>query len=99
NDVIPSREDGEGPPAKGPVLQASGGSLAPLGTTNLGLASLGTTNRTLPPFDPSRPAYINFTSGSTGAPKAIVGYEAPVVHFLRWQRETFGITAGDRVSF
>ncbi len=41
-------------------------------------------------------AYVFFTSGSTGTPKAVLGTHAGLAHWLRWQRETFGIGPGDR---
>ena len=43
-------------------------------------------------------AYIFFTSGTTGVPKAILGCHKGLSHFLRWQRETFGIGPQDRVA-
>jgi amino acid adenylation domain-containing protein len=49
------------------------------------------------PLDNYR-AYIAFTSGSTGQPKAVVGTHYPVSHFLQWYRETFDFKPSDRVS-
>ncbi|KAB2654473.1 MAG: amino acid adenylation domain-containing protein, partial [Verrucomicrobia bacterium] len=43
-------------------------------------------------------AYVFFTSGTTGIPKAILGTHAGLAHFLHWQRTTFGIGPGDRVA-
>src|SRR5205823_3097769 len=43
-------------------------------------------------------AYVFFTSGTTGAPKAIIGSHDGLSHFLAWQRSTFGIAHGDRVA-
>ncbi|HEY0734645.1 MAG TPA: amino acid adenylation domain-containing protein, partial [Herpetosiphonaceae bacterium] len=43
-------------------------------------------------------AYVAFTSGSTGAPRAICGTHRPLAHFLDWQAATFGLTAGERFS-
>lgn len=43
-------------------------------------------------------AYIFFTSGTTGIPKAVLGCHKGLSHFLNWQRQTFAITASDRVA-
>ena len=48
--------------------------------------------------DPDAPAYILFTSGSTGRPKAVATSHRPALNFLRWQRNTFRITAADRFT-
>jgi amino acid adenylation domain-containing protein len=42
------------------------------------------------------PAYIGFTSGSTGEPKGVVCRHGPVTHFLPWQKETFDLCGTDR---
>jgi amino acid adenylation domain-containing protein len=47
---------------------------------------------------PAAPAYVFFTSGTTGRPKAILGRQSGLSHFLTWQREAFGIGPGDRVA-
>jgi amino acid adenylation domain-containing protein len=44
------------------------------------------------------PAYVAFTSGTSGEPKAIVGSHWPVAHFIDWQCRTFDLGAGDRFS-
>jgi amino acid adenylation domain-containing protein len=58
-------------------------------------------------FNPEKPpveseaddmAYIYFTSGSTGQPKAIAGRLQGIDHFIRWELETLGISEGVRVS-
>lgn len=41
-------------------------------------------------------AYIFFTSGTTGEPKAILGSHKGLAHFLNWQRSTFQVGPGDR---
>ena len=46
----------------------------------------------------SDPAYLFFTSGTTGAPKAILGQHAGLAHFIQWQRTQFAVGAGDRVA-
>jgi amino acid adenylation domain-containing protein len=47
---------------------------------------------------PDDPAYIFFTSGTTGVPKGVVGKHSGLAHFLVWQREEFGIGPGDRAA-
>jgi len=42
------------------------------------------------------PAYIFFTSGTTGKPKGILGRHDSMAHFLNWQRKTFQIGSSDR---
>jgi non-ribosomal peptide synthetase component F len=44
------------------------------------------------------PAYIAFTSGSTGEPKAVVCRHGPITHFLPWQKEAFGLNENDRFA-
>ena len=50
------------------------------------------------PVDPDAPAYIYFTSGSTGERKGVVGRLSALSHRIRWELETFGITREWRVS-
>jgi amino acid adenylation domain-containing protein len=44
------------------------------------------------------PAYLFFTSGTTGVPKAVVGCHKGLSHFLSWQRDTFQVTPLDRCA-
>ncbi|MER5889842.1 amino acid adenylation domain-containing protein [Streptomyces sp. NPDC001941] len=44
------------------------------------------------------PAYVAFTSGTTGRPRRILGAHGPLAHFLAWYAEEFRIGAGDRFS-
>jgi amino acid adenylation domain-containing protein len=52
----------------------------------------------LPIISPKSPAYIFFTSGSSGIPKAVLGNHSGLAHFLKWQKETFQIGPHDRCA-
>ena len=43
-------------------------------------------------------AYLAFTSGSTGTPRAVLGAHFPLPHFVNWQIGEFGLNAQDRFS-
>ena len=45
-----------------------------------------------------RPAYVTFTSGTTGEPKCVLGTHKPLSHFLDWHVGQFGLNSSDRFS-
>lgn len=46
----------------------------------------------------AEPAYIMFTSGSTGVPKGATMTHANVLNFIAWGRSTFDISPADRMT-
>ncbi len=48
--------------------------------------------------DPDAPAYIFFTSGTTGTPKPVLGTHRGLAHFVGWQVTRFEIGAQDRAA-
>lgn len=49
-------------------------------------------------FGDESAAYIFFTSGTTGPPKALLGRHNSLSHFVLWQRDEFDIRPGDRCA-
>ncbi|MGE5339998.1 MAG: amino acid adenylation domain-containing protein, partial [Candidatus Omnitrophota bacterium] len=49
-------------------------------------------------YTPEDKIYIYFTSGTTGTPKAIIGKNKSLFHFIEWEIETFSIPQGFRIS-
>ncbi|MGB8953800.1 MAG: amino acid adenylation domain-containing protein [Tumebacillaceae bacterium] len=51
-----------------------------------------------PPLQTAGPAYLFFTSGTTGVPKAVLGQHQGLAHFLDWQRTRFAVGPHDRLA-
>ena len=52
----------------------------------------------VPSADHDDLAYVVFTSGTTGSPKAVAGTHGPLSHFLAWHTREFGLSESDRFS-
>ena len=78
--------------------------LAPSSLVTLAVAGKGMDDADAPsaaPAVPVRPddlAYVAFTSGTTGQPKAIAGTHRPLPHFFGWYVRAFGLGAEDRFT-
>jgi amino acid adenylation domain-containing protein len=55
-------------------------------------------DRPFPAITAEAAAYVFFTSGTTGIPKAVLGNHQGLTHFLTWQQQTFAIQPHDRVA-
>jgi amino acid adenylation domain-containing protein len=49
-------------------------------------------------YNPGDKVYIYFTSGSGGKPRAIVGQNKSLCHFINWEIDTFGVNEHFRFS-
>ncbi|HYH80464.1 MAG TPA: amino acid adenylation domain-containing protein, partial [Longimicrobium sp.] len=88
-------------PGRGPAAPAS--TVVSDATQNLGDASSADdqarrAQEAAELIGPDTLAYLSFTSGTTGTPKAVMGRHGSLTHFTPWLAETFGLTADDRFS-
>lgn len=49
-------------------------------------------------YDPKDKVYLYFTSGTTGTPKAIIGQNLSLLHYMKWEIKTCRVTEQTRVS-
>ncbi|MDB2548552.1 AMP-binding protein, partial [Paracoccaceae bacterium] len=61
------------------------------------LESIPLTNGVVPNYE-NGPAYVMFTSGSTGIPKGVSIPRSALDHYIQWAVSTFEITPADRLS-
>ena len=99
--------DAEAQPAASAVPGAATGDAGPrlavsaapwAATGDAGPRRAGGAEPAPPAVGPDSPAYVAFTSGSTGVPKGVVGRHGSLSHFLPWLRRRFALSPGDRYS-
>ncbi|HEX2201844.1 MAG TPA: non-ribosomal peptide synthase/polyketide synthase [Longimicrobium sp.] len=61
-----------------------------------GLGGVGEAPRVT--IGPDTLAYLSFTSGTTGTPKAVMGRHSALTHFTPWTAAEFGLAPSDRFS-
>jgi tyrocidine synthetase-3 len=68
-----------------------------VGFKNLNTTSFSETNPGLT-FSGDSPAYIFYTSGSTGNSKGIIGSHIALSHYIHWHKKEWAVEAGMRIS-
>jgi amino acid adenylation domain-containing protein len=70
----------------------------PVGAPACGLESSEAESAPAVEIGPDSLAYLSFTSGTTGKPKAVMGRHGSLTHFTPWLAERFELGATDRFS-
>ncbi|HEX6040164.1 condensation domain-containing protein, partial [Longimicrobium sp.] len=70
----------------------------PLGPRADAVGAVGAVEAPRVEIGPDSLAYLSFTSGTTGRPKAVMGRHGSLTHFTPWLAERFGLGADDRFS-
>lgn len=63
-----------------------------------GVAHGSTGSSSVPAPAPDDPAYLFFTTGTTGRPRGVLGRHKGIDQFLAWQRTAFDLGPADRVA-
>jgi amino acid adenylation domain-containing protein len=97
---LPLAAAGDVPAELAEALRATVRSTIPLGARADDVAGNQAESAAPPRVEigPDSLAYLSFTSGTTGKPKAVMGRHGSLTHFTPWLAERFAIGADDRFS-